>query len=48
MLINMYVNGRMRPVQTMPGMGVGRDKENGGGGEFKYIFDIFIYCKNIL
>jgi hypothetical protein len=37
----MYVNGEMRPVETIPRMGVGGIKENGGGGEFKYdIFDI--------
>jgi hypothetical protein len=34
----MYVNGKMIPVETIPGK-VG--EENGGGGEFKYdIFDI--------
>jgi hypothetical protein len=31
-----YENGKMRPVQTVPGMGGGRVKENGGGGEFNY------------
>jgi hypothetical protein len=32
---------KMRPVETIPGMGGGRIKENGGGGELKYsIFDI--------
>jgi hypothetical protein len=31
----MYVNGKMRPVETIPGMGGRRKKEN-GGGEFKY------------
>jgi hypothetical protein len=35
----LYVNGKMRPVETIPGMGGGLIKENGGGGEFKY--DIF-------
>jgi hypothetical protein len=30
----MYVNGKMRPAETVPGMGV-RIKEHGGGGEFK-------------
>jgi hypothetical protein len=34
------VNGKMRPVETVPGMGE-RIKENDGGGEFKYdVFDI--------
>jgi hypothetical protein len=31
----MHVNGKMRPVQTIPGIGVGEVKENDGGGEFK-------------
>jgi hypothetical protein len=30
-----YVNGKMRPVVTIPGMG-GEIKENDGGGEFNY------------
>jgi hypothetical protein len=31
----------MIPVETIPGMGGGRIKENGGEGEFRYdIFDI--------
>jgi hypothetical protein len=32
----MYVNGKMRPVETIPGMRGGRIKENDGGGEFNY------------
>jgi hypothetical protein len=37
----MYVNVKMRPVETIPGMGRAI-KESGGGGELKYdIFDIF-------
>jgi hypothetical protein len=37
----MYISVKMRPVETIPGMGVGRIKENHGEGEFKYdIFDI--------
>jgi hypothetical protein len=36
----MYVNGKMIPVETIPGMVTGI-KENDGGGEFKCdIFDI--------
>jgi hypothetical protein len=35
----MYVRGKMRPVETVPGMGRGEIKENDGGGEFNY--DIF-------
>jgi hypothetical protein len=40
----MYVNGKMR-LETVSGMGEGRIKENGEGGEFNY--DL-IYCKNFL
>jgi hypothetical protein len=37
----MYENGKMRPVETIPGMGGGKIKENDGGGEFNYdIVDI--------
>jgi hypothetical protein len=37
----MYVNGKMRHVDTIPETGVWGIKENGGGGEFKYdTFDI--------
>jgi hypothetical protein len=32
----MYVNRKMRPVETTPGMGGGRVKENDGGGKFNY------------
>jgi hypothetical protein len=41
--VHMYVNGKMIPVETAPGMGVG--KENDGGGKFKY--DIFDTCKKL-
>jgi hypothetical protein len=30
----MYVNGKMRPVETIPGMGGRRIKGNNGSGEF--------------
>jgi hypothetical protein len=30
----MYVNGKMRLAETIPGMGGGGIKENGGGSEF--------------
>jgi hypothetical protein len=33
--IYMCVYGKMIPVETIPGVGGGRVKENGGGGEFK-------------
>jgi hypothetical protein len=37
----MNVNGKKMPVETIPGMGGGKIKENDGGGEFNYdIFDI--------
>jgi hypothetical protein len=37
----MFVNGKMRPVDTIPGIGEGEIKENDGGGELKSnIFDI--------
>jgi hypothetical protein len=32
----MYVNGKMRPVETISGVGGGRIKENDRGGEFNY------------
>jgi hypothetical protein len=32
----MYVNGKMKSVQTISGMGGGGKKENGGGSEFNY------------
>jgi hypothetical protein len=35
----LYVNGKMGPVETIPGMGEGGMKENDGGFKFKY--DIF-------
>jgi hypothetical protein len=32
----MYVTGKMRPVETIPGMREQGIKENDGGGEFNY------------
>jgi hypothetical protein len=32
----MYVNGKMKPAETIPGMGGGEIKENDGGDQFKY------------
>jgi hypothetical protein len=32
----MYVNGKMRPVETIPGVGEGGIKENDGKGELNY------------
>jgi hypothetical protein len=38
--IYMYVNAKMIPVKTIPGIcGGGEVQKSGGGGEFKY--DIF-------
>jgi hypothetical protein len=31
----MYVNGKIRPVETIPGMGEGRIKKNDGEGEIQ-------------
>jgi hypothetical protein len=36
---------KMRPVETIPGMGGGRVKENDGGDEFIVRTFINIYCK---
>jgi hypothetical protein len=33
----MYVSEKMRPVETLPGMGGWGLKENNGGGEFNYV-----------
>jgi hypothetical protein len=32
----MYVNGKMRPVETTPGIGGRGIKENDGGSDFNY------------
>jgi hypothetical protein len=37
----MFVNGKMRPVETTLGVGGGGIKENDGQGEF-----IMLHCKN--
>jgi hypothetical protein len=44
----MYVNEKMSPVETIPGIREGSIRENDEGGEFKYdLFDILlIHCKN--
>jgi hypothetical protein len=39
----MYENRKMRPVETIPGMGDVGIKENDGEGKFNYL----IYCKNL-
>jgi hypothetical protein len=40
----MYVNGKMRPVETIPGMGRREIKENDAGVNSSVIYSI--YCKN--
>jgi hypothetical protein len=38
---HMYVNGKMRPTETIPGMGKEGVKQSIGGGKFKYdIIDV--------
>jgi hypothetical protein len=39
----MCVNGKMRPIETVPGIGGRRIEENDGGGELNYL----MYYKNI-
>jgi hypothetical protein len=39
----MYVNGKMRSVEAIPGIG-GERMENDGRGEFKY--EIMLHCEN--
>jgi hypothetical protein len=41
----MYVNAKMRPVETVPGIGGGEIKENGGAGEFTTMIYYKIFCK---
>jgi hypothetical protein len=31
-----YENGKLRPIETLPGVGRKEIKENDGGGEFNY------------
>jgi hypothetical protein len=42
----MCVNGKMRPLETIPRMGLRGIKENDGGDKFKY--DIFDKLKELL
>jgi hypothetical protein len=41
----MYVNGKMTPIETIPGMGRGVIKENDGGVNSSMIY--LLYCRNI-
>jgi hypothetical protein len=38
----LHENGRIKHVDTIPGMGIGEIKENEGGGEFKYDIRTFL------
>jgi hypothetical protein len=40
----MYINAKMRPVETIPGMGEEGIKERGGGVNSSVIY--LIYCEN--
>jgi hypothetical protein len=39
---HMYINGKLRPVETIPRMGGGEIKENGGGMNSSMIYLIYI------
>jgi hypothetical protein len=44
----LYENGKVRPVETIPGRGEGRIKENDGRGEFNYEYCMkFGKCHNV-
>jgi hypothetical protein len=34
--VHMYENGKMTPVETIPGIGGGEIRENDGGSDFSY------------
>jgi hypothetical protein len=40
----MYLNGKMTPAETIPGIGGGGIKESGGRDDSTMIY--LIYCKN--
>jgi hypothetical protein len=42
----MYENGKMRPIEIIPGMGEGGIKKNDGGAEFGYYILSFCKCHN--
>jgi hypothetical protein len=44
----MYVNGKMRSVEILPGMGEGKIKENDGGGKFNYDIRTFVNVATLL
>jgi hypothetical protein len=44
-----YINAKMIPVETVPGIREGKGEKKWGRGEFKYDifkYDIFLHCKN--
>jgi hypothetical protein len=41
----MYINGKMRPAETTPGMGRGRIKENDGRGWIQLWHTVRTYVK---
>jgi hypothetical protein len=43
----MYENRKARPVETVPRIGEGRIKENGGRGEFKTHGKHFCKCHSV-
>jgi hypothetical protein len=44
--VHIYANAKMRPVETIPGMGVMWLKVSNGEGEFKYdLFDTSELCR---
>jgi hypothetical protein len=42
-----YENGKMRPVETVPGMGGEGVKENDGGSKFNLYCKHFCKCHNV-
>jgi hypothetical protein len=48
--VHIYINGKMIPDETITGMGVGRIKENVGGGKFKYVYLLYFknFCKRTM
>jgi hypothetical protein len=43
--VHIYVNGKMRPVETTPGMRRGGIKENDGDGEYSTVINCKNFCK---
>jgi hypothetical protein len=47
--VHIYVNGEIRHIETIPGIGESKIKENdNGGGEFNYdVLKKFCKCHNV-